>query len=200
MARKRRTRRRRRTGGLGRLFEGMVVLILLLVVLTFGISIASRFLPEEAANLPVQQQDVRGPAIEAPTPAARLIRNAQVEVRNGCGRNGLAQSIGLVLRDGGFDVLEWADLKPYDHQVTRILAEERFRETGASLAAYLQRRYGVGLLDVGDVPGGAADIQVILGWDLADALDRAGAADPEGVVVGQAAEDGNPSGGVQTGR
>ena len=174
MARKRKTRRRKRSGGIGRLFEGMVALILLLVVLTFGISIASRFLAEDGDPSLAMQREVRGPAVEAPVPAPRLIQEAQIEVRNGCGRDGLARSVGLELREAGFDVLEWADLKPYDHQVTRILAEERFRETGASVAAYLQRHYGVGLLDIEEIPGGAADIRVVLGQDLADVIERAG--------------------------
>lgn len=174
MARKRRrSRRRGREGRVGRLFEGMAVLVLLLIVLTFGISIASRFLPESET---IEVRNPPGRSETVPPPSSSFRRNAQLEVQNGCGRDGLARRIGLELRESDFDVLEWKDAKSYDHEVTTVRASEPFRPAGVEVLAYLQQNYDVGVLELGEIPGGVADVLVILGRDLDDALE--GRSDP----------------------
>jgi hypothetical protein len=153
-------------GGAGRLLEGTAVLVLLLIVLTFGISIASRFLPGDE---PPAGSTEEAAAPEAPERYdSRVHERTRVEVLNGCGLDGLARRMGLRLRAEGFDVVEWRDANRYDYSRTLVLATERHREAAVGVRDFLQGELGVGELQIQESPGSLADVQVILGADMAE--------------------------------
>jgi hypothetical protein len=185
MARRRRSRRNR--SGFGRFLEGMAVLVLVLIVLTFGISIASRYSgpnpvngtdsdPGGARDLPGIELRTSGPPVEPlPPPEDR----PEIEISNGCGRSGLAQELRFELQGPWFDVVDTGNADHYDYVKTEVVAAEADSSAAQSVASFLQERFGVGIVRLTEKrPGGLADVRVVIGADLADAMERG--SDPSG--------------------
>lgn len=173
-----RRRRKSRGSGAGRALEGMAVLVLFLVVLTFGFSIANRYLGEgresglqkSVAFAPAEERALEGSG-DAPTlsgwdlPEDRI----RVVVENGCGQPGLARDFSDELRGPRFDVVDYRDAERYDHVDTSILATERGREAARELLSALRERYDVGEIHLVEDGIYGADVRLILGADLAEA-------------------------------
>jgi hypothetical protein len=198
------SRRRARGSFAGRLLEAIVNLLLLLVVLLFGFSIAGRFSAEgrntvrhavERSGSQSREQNDRRDAPrldpgdtgrEQPQPGLRdgAVRGAggggadrteerpTVDIRNGCGRVGLAEDMMLELRRAGFDVVEYRNADSYDYQKTLVEDRAGKPEAASRVQDWLRRTYGVGELRHVPVAAPEADVLLILGADLADTLRR----------------------------
>jgi hypothetical protein len=171
-------KRKRRTSLAGRLVEGLANAILILVVLAFGISIAARFGPaeerkhrEEAAAKAASHETAERKSVPASTEELR--DRPTVDIRNGCGRVGLAEELAQRMRRTNlFDVVEYRTANRYDYEKT--LVKDRTGKPGAArqVRDWLQREYGVGQILEERIPAPEADVLVILGADLADTLRR----------------------------
>jgi hypothetical protein len=168
-------RKRKKRSGVGRLFEVLADVTLFCVVLAFGISIAARYGPQEERLQPVKgisrtqaKETVRAdrkPGAYQPT----------VDIRNGCGRGGLAEEMMSRLRRAGFDVVEYRDADNYDYAHTLVKDRAGKPEGAGQVCAWLQREFGVGETVRDQVPTPSADVLLILGADLADSLAARGA-------------------------
>lgn len=174
----RRRRRGRKRSGLGRFVEGMAVLVLLLVILTFGFSIANRFAGAESGSTVPRQVETGFPV---PPPSEDLgqdpgyslpMDRVQLVVENGCGQNGLAREFADEIRGPSFDVVDYRDAAEYDHTSTVILASSQGRQAAQKLLRELQERYGVGEIQMTTETIFGADVRLILGADLADIWNR----------------------------
>lgn len=170
-------KRRRKSSGAGRFFEGMAVLILILVVLTFGISIASRYMPE-GGDEPMMGMDPRpnqggapAPRLVSAPPAAKMMpaNRPALEIANGCGVPGLADRVRFELQGPEFDVVECGNADNYDYQETLVIAGAGDRAAAEAVCALLQQRYAVGRVELRGRPSSLAEIRVILGRDFAKA-------------------------------
>lgn len=106
-------------------------------------------------------------------PAVRT--RIRIEVRNGSGEPGAAQSMTRYLRDRGFDVVDFGNAESFDHERTAILAHgggpSAAREVGLVLP-------GVPIRPAGD-PSPYIDITVVVGPDIDQILLEAGSTDDE---------------------
>jgi hypothetical protein len=180
----------------GRVLEGLADVLLLLIILAFGISIATHFLKRDRSvrtaavptggTVPVAGDERAGAgrpgAREAeasaaagegtvrPVSAEELRSRPAVDIRNGSGRPGLAETIALRMRGAHFDVLEYRNADRYDYEQTLI--KERGNKPQAAQAArsWLQKEYGVGRVEKDPKLTTAGDVLIILGTDLADTL------------------------------
>ncbi len=182
--RKKSTRRRKGKRSPGKAFEGMAALVLLLVILTFGLSIASRF--SDRDNSP--EIPISGPPTElsqpmdppdAPIPAPSFgnefpVDRIAVVIENGCGVDGLARNFATELRGERFDVLDYRDADGYDYAETVILAHSDDHEAAREVFLHLWDRYQVGKIQLGDERVSGGDVRVVLGTDLADRMTREG--------------------------
>lgn len=115
---------------------------------------------------------------DAPPGARERIR---VEVRNGSGEPGAAQSMTGYLRDRGFDVVDFGNAESFDHERTEILAHGDDPTAARIVGAVLP---GVPIRAAGD-PSPYLDVTVILGDDMDRVL----------VATERDSGDGSPSGG-----
>jgi hypothetical protein len=186
------SRRRGRGSFFGRVVETMLDLILVLIVLLFGFSIAGRFSAEGRATVknaerraaePLEMQAPRTARAGAGAGAERSANESRdageqpvsgrpvtVDIRNGCGRVGLAEDMMTQLRRAGFDVVEYRNADRYDYEKTQVLDRAGKPEAAARVQGWLQRAYGVGEVRRQPVPSPEADVLLILGADLADTL------------------------------
>jgi hypothetical protein len=181
-------RRRARRSLPGRIFEALANLVLVLIVLLFGFSIAGRFSAEgRDAVRKARPQETR-PAVRAAAgdtvgasagagaprePAARPgvpLGAVTIDVRNGCGRVRLAEDMTRELRRAGFDVVEYRSAERYDYEKTLVKDRAGKPEAAARVRSWLQREYGVGEVQQDRVASPGADVLLILGADLADTL------------------------------
>ena len=172
----RRRRRARKRSGLGRLLEGMAVLVLFLVILTFGFSIASRYAGEEPGlrhEISTREPTVVPVVPPRDGPSFDVAGNrVQMVVENGCGRDGLAREFSEAIRGPRFDVVDYRDAAEYDHARTRILTTERGRQGAQELLRELEARWNVGEIQVTTETIYGADLRVVLGTDLAEIWNR----------------------------
>lgn len=172
MARRRRGKKR---NGIGRLAEAIVVIALLLVVLTFGFSIANRFAGGEEPLLHGIALDTESASTQVPVRADASFVPPELPddrigliIENGCRADGLARWMAAELRGPRFDVVDYRNADSYDHRETTILANDRGRQAAQDLLAELSARYGVGQVRMTTETIYGADIRLILGADLAD--------------------------------
>lgn len=172
--RKRRKTKKKKGAGLGRLLEFLASGVLLLVLLVFGASMADRYVTGEVRLTPTGG----GPG-PVPAPAERVDTEEwrdlpTLDIRNGCGANGLAQWMRDRVHGVEFDVLDFRNADRYDYQKT--LVRDRSGKDGAAraLCDLLQDDFGVGELVVDRVEVPEADVVLVLGKDLADTLSRRG--------------------------
>jgi len=156
----------------------MAVLVLVLIVLTFGISIASRYSgpsplsghrsePDGVGDFPARELRTSGPALLPPTD------RPEIEIANGCGRTGLAQELRFELQGPRFDVVDTGNADHYDYVKTEVVAAEADSNAAQAVADFLQERFGVGVVRLTEKrPSGLADVRVVIGADLADAMKR----------------------------
>jgi hypothetical protein len=155
----------------------MAVLVLLLVILTFGFSIATRYAgddPDPYRNVSDGAEfapPTVDPPEDRPVPAVARDR-VQLIVENGCGVNGFARDFAEAIRGPHFDVVDYRDADRYDYTETTILTTEQGRQAAQRLLQELQERYRVGEIQLIMEPIYAADVRLILGADLADSWDR----------------------------
>jgi len=163
-------RSRKKKSGVGRFIEGMGVLVLLLVVLTFGISIAARFLPGEGKAGAVESQ-IQASNV-APEPSDLSLEGGRpvVVVENGCGTPGLAREFSEEVRE--LDVIDYLDADRYDYEHTVIVANEAHQDEARAVLRQLTARYNVGRIDLSQEPSLLAPVKVILGRDLAEVWAR----------------------------
>ncbi|MCB9463054.1 MAG: LytR C-terminal domain-containing protein [Candidatus Eisenbacteria bacterium] len=190
MARRRRSRKR---SGFGRALEGMAVLMLFLVILVFGFSIASRYGGQEGerpTNSETSAAELRNtgfpgdgtasegsPPVDTPSHTPRIgtdlpVDRVQLLVENGCGVTKLAKKFADEIRSPRFDVVDYKDADRYDYLETLVLTTERGRQEALEVLEELQARFGVGEIQLTSEPIYAADVRVILGADLADYWNR----------------------------
>lgn len=162
------------------------MLVLVLVVLTFGISIASRYsgpsplsgvgTDDGVRDLPGRELRTSGPAFEPPPPPED---RPEIEIANGCGRSGLAQELRFELQGPRFDVVDTGNADHYDYVKTEVVAAEADSGAAGAVVSFLQERFGVGVIRLTEKrPSGLADVRVVIGADLADAMERG--SDPSG--------------------
>ncbi len=181
--RRKRRSRKKNNGGLGRILEGMSTLVLLIIVLAFGVSIASRFLPDGSDAATLETVSANG------MPADTLEDSRELEpkrdwtaepssdrpvvvVENGCGTAGLARDFAVDLQ-GPVDVMDYRDADRYDYEETLIVSDEEHTELARSVLRILSDRYGVGRIDLGQVKPNQetsllAPVRIILGRDFAE--------------------------------
>jgi hypothetical protein len=107
--------------------------------------------------------------VDPPAPPAN---RPEIEIANGCGRSGLAQELRFRLQGQEFDVVDTGNADHYDYVKTEVVAAERDSTAARSVASFLQERFGVGVVRL--IPqrlGGIADVRVVIGADLADAME-----------------------------
>jgi hypothetical protein len=163
----------------------MAVLVLVLIVLTFGISIASRYhgpTPstdrlglESTGEGRDAGSELRtsGPPSALPAPPAD---RPEIEIANGCGVTGLAQELRFELQGPEFDVVDTGNADHYHYVETVVVAAEADRVAAESVARFLQERFGVGLVRlIPERPSGLADVRVVIGTDLANAVESGSA-------------------------
>ena len=183
------TRRRtaRKRSPLGRIVEIVADLALFVLILAFGISIAARFNPDKAApavtgdgsssrspgrEAPPAAPQASSPAVSPPPAPAEVPRGAlTVDIRNGCGQVGLAEDMMQRLRRAGFDVVEYRNADRYDYPKTRI-RDLTGKPEAEALRQWLRREFGVGEMVRESMQSAPADVQLLLGADLADTLRR----------------------------
>ena len=165
-------RRKRRDSTLGRLLEGLADAALILVVLAFGVSIAARYSPEPREIRPVQSiLPPASPPAEVPHKTDWRDRPT-IDIRNGCGQQGLAKVMTERLRLAGFDVVNFRNADRDDY--ARTLVKDR---SGKPIAAdrvrdWMRLEFGVGEIVRDPIEAPEADVLLILGADLADTLRR----------------------------
>ena len=173
-------KRARRSRG-SRLLEWMADVVLILVVLVFALSIATRYsrswtgdpvVETPRAKMHPGAQSTSTPPRPA-VPIETLRERPTVNVRNGSGMRGLAEAMTDTLRSAGFDVLDYRTADRSDYPRTLIKDRGRRAGAGARVRDYLRRTWGVGDLVVEPVETAEADVDLILGADLADTLSRA---------------------------
>jgi hypothetical protein len=159
----------------------MAVLVLVLIVLTFGISIASRYSGpspltgagadhDGVRELPGRELRTSGPAVEPPPPPAD---RPEIEISNGCGRSGLAQELRFELQGPRFDVVDTGNADHYDYVKTEVVAAQADSSAAQAVVSFLQERFGVGVVRLTETrPSRLADVRVVIGTDLADAMQR----------------------------
>jgi hypothetical protein len=162
----------------------MAVLVLVLVVLTFGISIASRYnSPHPTADQiapPLPDADspgggaelrIAGPPREMAAPPADRVT---VEIANGCGISGLASDLRFELQGPSFDVVDTGNADHYDYVETVVVAAEVDRPAAESVVRFLRQRFGVGQVRIQTHrPSSLAQVRLVIGTDLANAVRRA---------------------------
>jgi len=163
-----RSRRSRRSPA-GRALEIAANLVLLGIVLAFGISIAARY---GSSARPVERMERMEQEVEPEPPIdPELLRDRPtVDIRNGCGESGLAERMMQRLRRAGFDVVEYRNADRYDYERTLIRDRSGREGAAARLQEWLVREYGVGSVEADPVAVPEADLQLVLGADLADTL------------------------------
>ena len=171
--RKKPRKSRRKKTGVGRFLEGMSVLVLFLVVLLFGASIAARFLPQDE---PAEGLAYLNFAPESGSEEARPLATLEIDrpiivVENGCGTPGLAREFSEEVREP-FDVMDYRDADRYDYEQTVILASEANQDEARAVLRQLEARYKVGRIDLSLEPSVLAPVRVILGRDLAEVWAR----------------------------
>lgn len=163
-------KRRKKRSGFGRFLEVLASGVLLLVVVAFAVSIAARYGGGEEEVLRPADTDSPSrplrPPVEAPVESDR----PTVDIRNGCGRIGLAEEMMLQLRRAGFDVVEYKNADNYDYPHTLIKDRAGKPEAAGRVCAWMQREYGVGESVREVMVSPPSDVLLILGADLADTL------------------------------
>lgn len=86
----------------------------------------------------------------------------RAEVRNGNGRPGVGEAVGVHLIPAGFRIVLSENADTFDHQTTQIIAAGT---ENAGAADQAQSALGVGKVIVSQVPSGLADVTVIVGAD-----------------------------------
>ncbi|MEZ4648939.1 MAG: LytR C-terminal domain-containing protein [Candidatus Eisenbacteria bacterium] len=168
----------------------MSALVLVLVILAFGFSIASRVADRdrgtqtsgtdgsgEVKDVTYDDRDhPEGPHVPRPPkpePGADLPQDrVQLLIENGCGVTKLAMKFADEIRGPRFDVVDYRDADRYDYLKTLVLTTERGRQEALEVLEELQARYGVGEIQLTSEPIFAADVRVILGADLAEIWNR----------------------------
>ena len=153
------------------------MLVLLLVILTFGFSIANRYAGGGEPGLlrDVVNRDETGfrPGPQADGLSFDVARDrVQIVVENGCGVDGLAREFADAIRGPRFDVVDYRDADRYDYLETAILTTERGRQAAQELLRELEERYGVGEIQLITETIYAADVRLVLGADLAEQWKR----------------------------
>jgi len=116
------------------------------------------------------QPTPRQTATEAGGDAAPPIR---LHLANGCGAARLAAQMRELFREGGFDVLGISNADSDGYRETIVVQRSEDHRDGAAVVAFLRGRWGVGRLILQERPSPALDVLVILGSDLAAALEAA---------------------------
>lgn len=112
---------------------------------------------------------VRDPADPDAPPAVRM--RIRIQVRNGSGVPGAAQSMTTFLRDRGFDVVDFGNAESFDHDRTEILAHDDGSSAAREVGLVLP---GVPIREAGD-PSPYLDVTVVVGADMDRVLAEAGA-------------------------
>lgn len=163
-------KRRKKKSGLGRVLEILANGLLLLVVLAFGISIAARFGREDSEVRPTSGEALYEEQLPPATVHVPERNRPTVDVRNGCGEGGLAETLMHKLRRAGFDVVEYKDADHFDYPHTLVKDRSGKPEAAGRVCAWLQKEFGVGETVSDLVAAPSSDILLILGADLADTL------------------------------
>jgi hypothetical protein len=162
-------KRRGKAGRLGRVLEVLADLALILIVVAFGLSIVRRYQGGHASAA-AERTPPRATPVAAP--AAPVTRDRPtVDIRNGCGKVGLAEVMMRRLRHAGFDVVEFKNADRSDYEST-LVKDRSGHERAAEVAAFLRKDLGVGRMVEDRVATPSADVLLILGRDLADTLEK----------------------------
>jgi hypothetical protein len=88
----------------------------------------------------------------------------------------LAQELRFELQGPEFDVVDTGNADHYHYVETVVVAAEADRVAAESVARFLQKRFGVGLVRlIPERPSVLADVRVVIGTDLANAVERGSA-------------------------
>jgi hypothetical protein len=132
-------------------------LAMMVILVIFGISIATRILESDEA-----------PRVEVVDSILSDESPVSVIVLNGCGVNGLAGHVRDLLIDGGnFDVVDVDDADDYHYAETLIIDTTGLPGPVDQVAQYMQATLGIGRIVRHQVAEPPAAVIVILGRDAA---------------------------------
>jgi len=99
----------------------------------------------------------------------------RLHLANGCGVARLAARMREAFRGSGFDVLGISNADTDSYRETIVVRRSAERLEGEAVVTFLRERWGVGRLISQERSSPTVDVLVILGQDLADALEDASA-------------------------
>lgn len=154
---------------------------------TAGIAVFALLLGAFAASTWMQHAGGGGEPAEdgssmAPDAPPSVRTRIRIEVRNGSGQPGAAQSMTAFLRDRGFDVVDYGNADTFDHERTEIVAHGDDPAGARTVAAMLP---GVPIRPA-EESSPYLDVTVILGEDMDRILGDAGVGPDEGTSDGWA--------------
>lgn len=141
-----------RSGEKGAMVVNVAIFVSAVILLLFVTSILTRgFRPDINPERAVESEDLVGKII-------------QIEVRNGCGENGIAATTTTYLRDYGFDVVESGNHATFDIETSFVVDRIGDIESARRVA----RALGIdeSLVEQDVQPGMYLDASVILGSDF----------------------------------